>query len=583
MKINHLLLIFYIFILELLALSQGFTQPHFDEGAFRAMSKAERYRFIHDSPLGTEDSANFKALYTPMLAIGIEQKDHKAIWVLRFYYFFRHDALHLSDEEIFNVLTELEQTAKANDFKKELLVAEYFHQFEKYKKQKSSYEHQYAVQLRQFDRMEAFGFEQFKDYSVLIMLFQSGEFMYQLGDYDKALQFLLVAERFIEPTERGHHFYVLVLNFILSSYGEISNERKGDYTKTTEYAQKLLDFTQTFKSDIPKTQRFCQFWQGFSAIHLAGTYVVQNRFEEGEPYALEGARLINELVKVDASYQQAEYEALNVLVGLELKMKKVAEAEHILQQMAAIDEKMRVTKTPLSYFYNLRIYKNYENLYNLKGDLAKTDRYRRLIRPLQDSLNRRNDVRKLANIQKLQLAENYNSKLQLVENEKSKLIQFRNIAFAFLLFVLILAFVIYRRIQTKRQKTMDALATAEQNLETVNTSAQEQSEMVDKLNLEIEKLEHSDERNAYMAQLLNSTILTEDDWVTFRHVFDKLYPSFIEEQKILFPDLTPAETRLLVLDKLDLNLQEMANMLGVSKNTIHQTRYRLRRKIGGVS
>ncbi len=136
--------------------------------------------------------------------------------------------------------------------------------------------------------MEAIGFEQLKDYGALVMLFQGGEFMYQLGDY----------------------------------------------TKTTEYAQKLLHFTQTFKSDNPETQRFCLFWQGFSYIHLAGTYVVQERFEEGEPYALEGARLINELVKVDASYQQAEYEALNVLVGLELKMKKVAEAEHILQQMA---------------------------------------------------------------------------------------------------------------------------------------------------------------------------------------------------------------------------------------------------------
>lgn len=381
------------------------------------MSKAERYRFIHDAPLATVDSAGFKSLYTPMLAIATELKDRKAIWVLRFKYFFRRDALHLSDEEIFSVLTELEQTAKANGFGKEQIVADYYHQYEKYKKQKPSYEQQYAAQLRQFDRMEAFGFEEFKDYSVLMMMFQSGEFMYQLGDYDKALQFLLVAERFIEPDEQGHHFYVLVLNFILSSYGEISNERKGDYDKTMEYAQKLLHFTKTFKSDNPETQRFCLFWQGFSSIHLAGTYVVQKRFEEGELYALEGARLIKELVKVDASYQQAEYEALNVLVGIELKMKKVVEAERMLQQMAAIDEKNRAANIPPSYFHNLRIYKNYENLYNVKGNFAEAARYRRLIKPLQDSLNRRNDVRKLENLQKLQLAEKYNQKLQLVENE----------------------------------------------------------------------------------------------------------------------------------------------------------------------
>lgn len=146
-----------------------------------------------------------------------------------------------------------------------------------------------------------------------------------------------------------------------------------------------------------------------------------------------------------------------------------------------------------------------------------------------------------------------------------------------------MAYFIYRHIHIKRQQAITSLATAEQNLESVNNNAQEQSHMVDKLHLEIEKLEHSDERKTCMEQLLHSTILTEDDWVQFRHLFEKIYPNFIEEQKALFRNLTPTEIRILVLDKLDLNLQEMANMLGVSKNAIHQTRYRLKRKIEGSS
>ena len=124
---------------------------------------------------------------------------------------------------------------------------------------------------------------------------------------------------------------------------------------------------------------------------------------------------------------------------------------------------------------------------------------------------------------------------------------------------------------------------AEYDLQNTHNNVVEQSHMVEKLSLEIEKMAHSDERQAFIDQLMAKTILTEEQWTEFKHLFEKVYPAFIEEQKILYPDLTPAEIRLLVLEKLGIGLHEMANMLGVSKNAIHQTRYRLRRKMGETS
>jgi hypothetical protein len=100
------------------------------------------------------------------------------------------------------------------------------------------------------------------------------------------------------------------------------------------------------------------------------------------------------------------------------------------------------------------------------------------------------------------------------------------------------------------------------------------------LRLELEKLSASGERSQYLEQLMQSTILTEDDWLRFQTVFEKVHPGFMEEQKALYPDLTPAELRYLVLEKLQLSTHEMANMLGVSDKTVRQTRVRLRRKTG---
>jgi DNA-binding CsgD family transcriptional regulator len=49
--------------------------------------------------------------------------------------------------------------------------------------------------------------------------------------------------------------------------------------------------------------------------------------------------------------------------------------------------------------------------------------------------------------------------------------------------------------------------------------------------------------------------------------------------RVKLPDLTPAETRLLVLTKLKLSNKEMGAMLGIGYDAIKKTRQRLRKKI----
>lgn len=80
-------------------------------------------------------------------------------------------------------------------------------------------------------------------------------------------------------------------------------------------------------------------------------------------------------------------------------------------------------------------------------------------------------------------------------------------------------------------------------------------------------------------KLLNSVLLTENDWSDFKKVFDKLHYGFLPVLKMKHPDLTEGEKRLAVLIKLRLSNKEMARMLGISPNSIVKSRYRLKKKL----
>lgn len=74
-----------------------------------------------------------------------------------------------------------------------------------------------------------------------------------------------------------------------------------------------------------------------------------------------------------------------------------------------------------------------------------------------------------------------------------------------------------------------------------------------------------------MEKLLSATILTDDERRHFRGLFEQVHPRFLDRLLEVFPDLSPAEMRLLILTKLNLTSPEMANMLGISKDAIRKS------------
>lgn len=141
-------------------------------------------------------------------------------------------------------------------------------------------------------------------------------------------------------------------------------------------------------------------------------------------------------------------------------------------------------------------------------------------------------------------------------------------------------------LRIEKQYVEEKLVNASSTLDAFTKSMVEKNELLEQFKTDVEKLrnlkskELEEVRVEQLEYLSKSTILTEEDWNKFKNYFEQVYKGYFIRLKEKLPDLTQAEIRLVCLTKLKLDSKQMANILGVSFDTIRITRYRLRKKLG---
>lgn len=74
-------------------------------------------------------------------------------------------------------------------------------------------------------------------------------------------------------------------------------------------------------------------------------------------------------------------------------------------------------------------------------------------------------------------------------------------------------------------------------------------------------------------------ILTDDDWEEFKELFDGVHSGLLDRLLQKYQDMTLAEQRLFLLMKLSMSTKQIANILGVSPDSVKKGRYRLKKKL----
>jgi tetratricopeptide (TPR) repeat protein len=183
---------------------------------------------------------------------------------------------------------------------------------------------------------------------------------------------------------------------------------------------------------------------------------------------------------------------------------------------------------------------------------------------------------------------------QLEQQDKISLLQ-RIILLGTLIFLIIIGFgyVKYLRSKHKTEKQMIRrnkeleIQKAEELLELKNKELAasalqlvEKEEFLRELKL---KLKSSGEnvKSSEIKQVIRSiSVNNQNNWEEFKLRFTAVNEKFYNKITNEYPNLTQADQRICALIKLNFSSKEMARLLGISVESVHTTRYRLRKKIG---
>lgn len=435
MKIS-IILIFILFNLKITAQKAGTVE------AFRKISTTEqRIAFLSDSAVITMDKQTLNALLIEIEA----QKDDKATFYWHYVYMRLFDQFKDDQVAFKKNIDEMCLFAKEKGLKAELVLGKLYKSQYDFANQKINEEKIYSDYLDYFDQISNLGVNAFANYNLLEILYELGRNFNQLGDNEKALDALLLSQK-IDKKNTSVHFQTLILDLIGFIYAEQKN-----YDAAIAYNHKVYKLNSDYTYHENQSW-YGDFWKAMATLNIAKYLVELGKITEGEMYAKKGYALYQS--QADTTNQDknlASYDALNVLLMIKLKLGKLNEVEPLLLQIGLIKQKLDFSFESV-YFRPLKLYQNYIQYYEAKKDFTNAYRYIKLYTEMQDSLNRRNDKRKLWQTETRVKIARYQEQLKSVEDENILQAQLRNMAILAFLLLTIFGVVIYLYIKKDKDR-----------------------------------------------------------------------------------------------------------------------------------
>lgn len=312
-------------------------------------------------------------------------------------------------------------------------------------------------------------------------------------------------------------------------------------------------------------------WLSILKGNLGYNRFLANRYAEAKP-----------LLEADIAYAIRREDwglasgSLTVMGAIDLAEGSLAKAE------AEMDTARTYIGRSGQYKRLVKLYPLLSKLHSAKGNYKAASLYLDSALIITDSITRQfNALMILRGKQKAELS----AKKDLEDEKNLKTLQ-RNFMVGSIIFLFPVALLLYylqRKKYQQQQRIKDLeLASNQAMLEHATEQLASYTRIVslkDKLLQEMEQKMDSGDNEELLTQLQQSTILTEEEWIRFRKLFEQVHIGFLARLRQKLPNLSPAETRFMVLAKLEFSNREMAAALGVSAQSIRVTRHRLLKKI----
>jgi len=408
------------------------------------------------------------------------------------------------------------------------------------------------------DDMATIGYRQVP--SVELCLFLTGDLYFDFDNYDRALAYYREA---LKHCGDNTPMRIMTYNKMAAAQVEMKN-----YGPALHYFNRGIHLADSLHDTLSLA---------FLQSNLAQLYIELADLDRAEPllrFACEqGSRLGQESVVLSSLLQQAVIATQR------------GAYEEAAGKVAAIKQKLAAPNTyameALVEYYQVK-----SRLCDATGQYKEASAYKDSVKLLRDSISVERDANMLANMRAQITAERHKADLLVLEKEKEIQRILRNVTLAGAVAVVLLLtglfYAIWRKQRRARQQYKMEKEDAERKLRMFRSNIQRKNQLIESFRQQLEYqpvAAEANDREVLHEQLYQSIILTEEDWLEFKKLFERVYPDFITQLQVKYPELTSAEIRLLTLLKLNLSTSEIAGMLGILPQSVRKTRSRLMKKL----
>ncbi|OXA82005.1 Tetratricopeptide repeat-containing protein [Flavobacterium aquidurense] len=321
-------------------------------------------------------------------------------------------------------------------------------------------------------------------------------------------------------------------------------QKKGDYKSAIDLLKKDIRISENNKNDQNTM---------YASVLLAKLYILTKNFDKAE----QTLNNIQNIVHSKSYFEKLEFEIIRLKLEILKKQNKTNNELQLRRRMLTLEDSLKT-------------------------------------RDSDEAINQANWM-----IQKSQFQNNINKKETKLKEEYV----LRTMYVSIIVFVIALGLVLLH-FSKKKQKasqfeydqTVNLLETEKKNTEKklYETHAnlndhlvylREKNSQIKKLNIEIDNIKRSssynlEKKSGKLNTLLQSHLMTEENWENFKREFQKEYPDFYFKLQKDFPEITDSNKRILLLQKLNFNNTEIAGILGITSDAVKKSKQRIKKKIG---
>ncbi|AWX45005.1 hypothetical protein HME9304_02013 [Flagellimonas maritima] len=429
-----------------------------------------------------------------------------------------------------------------------------------------------------------------KDEGVANCLMNTGMVYADIGDYDKALDIYYQSiEKFTKLN---------LTSRIATTFNKIgaAHTQKKQYSKAKDY---LVDAIEMHSQD--------DFFYGMAEAHneLGKIFLFENQLGQADYHLKKAVNLGKKVNDEDG------------LLGNKIQMGKLqrlrknyAESERYLNEALLLAKKKKLRKYILEAYAQLKLLKKDE------GKFEESLEYYNDFIILKDSIYNTEKSKQIAALEfSNELADKEKEIALLQEKERNNTIIKWSFASGSVA-IAIIGFLVFKNQQQKRAKKREMYKRkqeikeseeelAKTELENARLKQKEMAQQLEFRNKELtsyalnfaqknELLTHLEEKIALAKKAtpteqfrilgelhrdIKQHVNIDSDWEDFKRYFEEVHTDFHSNLKQEHPDLTSNDLKICSLTRLNLNIKETANILGISPESAKTARYRLRKKL----